>query len=194
MHYRIIFSFILIFIANNVFGYENYNTRNGTITLNASTPLENIDPVNEYVSAVFNANTGDIVFQLKMLSFKFKNALMEEHFNEKYVESEKFPKSIFIGRLFQGDSLLIIQDNEFKVPNDSYKKFKNVIAKGEIQIHGVTKYIEIPGNIIIQKNSISLDATFAVNPYEYNIKIPKIVREKIAKQVIVEVKMTLFPK
>ena len=89
MHYRIIFFFILIFTANNVFSYEHYITRNGTITLNASTPLENIDPVNEYVSAVFNANTGDVVFQLKMLSFKFKNALMEEHFNEKYVESTK---------------------------------------------------------------------------------------------------------
>ena len=95
----ILFTFSAILASSQ----EKYISRNGSIQFIASTPLETIDPINNHVSCILDTENGNIVFQVKMISFKFEKALMEEHFNEKYVESEQFPKATsFLGPLLFG--------------------------------------------------------------------------------------------
>ena len=171
-----IFSFI------NSLSQDKYITRNGMIQFNASTPLENISPVNNHVSCILDSETGKIAFQLKMISFKFDKALMEEHFNERYVESEKYPKSTFFGE--------IINWNEI----DFTKEKHNVKCKGILTIHGIDKEVEVSGIINFLKDSIKIISEFDILVSDFDIQIPKLVRDKISKEVRVELNMNLQSK
>ena len=164
------------------FSQDKYICRNGQIQFIASTPLETIDPVNNHVSCILDTENGKIVFQLKMISFKFEKALMEEHFNEKYVESDKFPKSTFVGQIQNWDNFTwngIEQD---------------VVVKGKITIHGIEKEIVAKGVIETSKSTISLSSSFDIIILDFGIKIPRLVRDKISETVKVEVNLTLKQK
>lgn len=176
--------FLSLFILNSIFSFsqDKYISRNGKVQFNASTPLETIRPVNNHVSCILDTENGNIAFQLKMISFKFEKSLMEEHFNEKYVESEKFPKSTFIGKILDWDKI------------DWDKEDQNVQATGTLTIHGVDKEIQVPGIIRILQNDIELVSEFNVNISDFDIKIPKLVRNKISEQVEIYVDINLQPK
>ena len=116
-----------------------------------------------------------------MISFKFDKTLMEEHFNEKYVESEKYPKSTFVGE--------IINWNELRTS----KEKQNVISKGILTIHGVEK-VEVSGTINLRRNDIKINSEFSVLVSDFDIKIPKLVRDKISKEVRVKLEMNLQSK
>ena len=172
----------LTFFSFLSFSQEKYISRNGQIQFIASTPLETIDPVNNHVSCILDTENGKIVFQLKMISFKFEKALMEEHFNEKYVESDKFPKSTFVGQIQNWDDFTwngIEQD---------------VVVKGKITIHGIEKEIIAKGVIETSKSTISLSSSFDIIILDFGIKIPRLVRDKISETVKVEVNLTLKQK
>lgn len=172
----------LAFFSFLSFSQEKYISRNGQIQFIASTPLETIDPVNNHVSCILDTENGKIVFQLKMISFKFEKALMEEHFNEKYVESDKFPKSTFVGQIQNWDNFTwngIEQD---------------VVVKGKITIHGIEKEIVAKGVIETSKSTISLSSSFDIIILDFGIKIPRLVRDKISETVKVEVNLTLKQK
>ena len=166
----------------NCLSQNKYITRNGMIQFNASTPLETISPINNYVSCILDSESGKIAFQLKMISFKFDKALMEEHFNEKYVESEKYPKSTFVGE--------IINWNELNSSNEK----QNVRSKGILTIHGVDKEIEVLGTIKFINNDIEITSEFSILVSDFDIKIPKLVRDKISEEVRVTVEMSLQSK
>ena len=173
---------LLTFFSFLSFSQEKYISRNGQIQFIASTPLETIDPVNNHVSCILDTENGKIVFQLKMISFKFEKALMEEHFNEKYVESDKFPKSTFVGQIQNWDDFTwngIEQD---------------VVVKGKITIHGIEKEIIAKGVIETSKSTISLSSSFDIIILDFGIKIPRLVRDKISETVKVEVNLTLKQK
>ena len=174
----ILFTFSTIFASSQ----EKYISRNGSIQFIASTPLETIDPINNHVSCILDTENGNIVFQLKMISFKFEKALMEEHFNEKYVESEKFPKATFQGNIKDWNTGLL----------DGEKHM--VIAIGNIKIHGVEKEIRVNGNIKKMNNYILISSNFDLIIADFGIKIPRIVRDKISETVKVVVDMNLKQK
>ncbi|MAO72410.1 MAG: hypothetical protein CMD02_07905 [Flavobacteriales bacterium] len=166
----------------NCLSQDKYITRNGMIQFNASTPLETISPINNHVSCILDPETGKIAFQLKMISFKFDKALMEEHFNEKYVESEKYPKSTFVGEIINWNEL------------STSKEKQNVISKGILTIHGVEKEVEVSGTINLRRNDIKINSEFSVLVSDFDIKIPKLVRDKISKEVRVILEMNLQSK
>lgn len=158
---------------------QKYMTQNGVISFFSSTPIEDIEAVNNQVSAVVNSETGEIAAVLLLKAFNFEKALMQEHFNEKYVESDKFPKSVFKGRILEFDKLNL---NEEK---------GQVILKGELTIHGITNSIVVDGLLSQDGTSINLLLEFNVNVADYNIKIPKTVRDNIADNIKVTVKFKL---
>ena len=114
-----------------VSGQGKYFTKSGKIDFFSTTPVEDIKALNKSVSAVLDVNTGNIQFSILMKGFQFKKGLMQEHFNDSYVESDKFPNSEFKGQ--------IINNNEI-----NYSKNGNNTAKvkGMLTIHGVTNEIE----------------------------------------------------
>lgn len=157
---------------------QKYMTQTGKISFFSSTPLENIQAYNNQVSGVINMETGEMAFILLMKAFSFEKALMQEHFNEKYVESDNFPKSSFKGRI-----------TNFKELNFS-PNGPDAHISGELTIHGVTKKVEVTGKLVKKENgAINGFAVFNILIEDYDIKVPAPVRENIAKTIEITVNL-----
>ncbi|MDX1700473.1 MAG: YceI family protein [Melioribacteraceae bacterium] len=158
---------------------QKHMTQNGVISFFSSTPVENIEAINNQVSAVINSQNGELAAVLLVKAFNFEKALMQEHFNEKYVESHKYPKSVFKGRVIDFDKLEL---NGTMEP---------VNLKGELTIHGITNSIIAEGTISKENTSLNLNVEFNVKVTDYEIKIPKTVRDNIAEEIMVTVRFKL---
>jgi len=147
-------------------------TKNGKISFFSSTPLEDIKADNNQVISVINPATGEIQFSLLNNAFHFKKALMEEHFNADYMESAKFPKSAFKGKITNLGTVNFTADGTY-----------SVTVSGDLNIHGVTKTITAPGTITIKAGKIAAAAKFKIRPKDYNISIPSAVKDNIAENL-----------
>ena len=165
-----IFLFLMLSVQVNA---QIFTGKNGEINFFSETPIEDISAVNNKLSAVFDASTNDLVFQLNITDFKFPIALMQEHFNENYLESDLYPKSKFIGRVVN------IMDEQATV-------------SGDLTIHGITNSIKVVGTFIKSKNSVLINSQFIIKLKDYNIKIPKIAMYKIAEEIEVKVNIELI--
>lgn len=154
---------------------QKYMTQNGTISFHSKTPLEDIEAVNKQVSSVVDLETGNMAYSLLMKAFTFEKALMQEHFNEKYVESEKYPKATFKGQIQDIGSL------------DLTKGPAEVTVKGPLTLHGETKEIEAKGTLELKENVLTLHSTFQIEVADFNIKVPSAVKDNIAKTIEVKV-------
>jgi len=158
-------------------------TRSGQISFFSKTALENIDAVNNEVTSLLNPETGEIVFAVLIKSFHFERALMEEHFNENYMESDKIPKSTFQGKITN-------------LSNIDFKKEGTYPAsvEGDLTIHGVKQHISTSGNLKIEKGKIHTICSFIVKLSDYKIEIPSIVSDKIAETLEIKVNCNYEPK
>jgi len=168
----------LLFTANA----QKYMTKNGFVGFFGHTPMEDIKADNNQVASVLDVSTGEMVFQVLIKSFHFDRALMEEHFNENYMESDKIPKSTFKGKITNLSSV------DFK-KNGTYE----VIVEGDLTLHDVTNKITAKGNLEVLSGGINANSKFNIVPEDYKINIPGIVREKIAKSLEVTVTMKYAP-
>lgn len=151
-------------------------SKTASISFLSKSPLENIEAHNKNVLSVWDVNTGRIEFSLLMREFEFKKALMQEHFNEDYVESDKYPKAFFKGVISGG--------NPFSTELDG---IYNVTINGTLTIHGITQQVSVPATITIKNKAVSARAEFTVMPADFNIKIPAIVANNISKEIKVQV-------
>jgi polyisoprenoid-binding protein YceI len=179
---KTIITLALISLSASVFSQDTYFTRNGAITFFSSTPVEDIKAENFSVNAVFDAKTGNLEFSLLMKSFNFKKALMQEHFNENYVESDKFPKCTFKGKIADISSVNLSKDGTYPVK-----------VTGDMTLHGVTKPVSADGTLTVKEGKVLASSAFKIKPEDYNIEIPSVVRDKIAKELEVTVKADLEP-
>lgn len=162
----------LLAISQVAISQEKKATKTGEITFEASVPsFEEVKATSKGVSCILNTETGEIAALALVKGFRFKNALMEEHFNENYIESSKFPKAIFKGK---------IEDFDATKLTDTPQKY---IINGTLELHGKTKNISSIAMIKKVGNNIDIKNNFTVNPEDFDIKIPSIVSKKIAKSV-----------
>lgn len=175
---------LLVFLSGGISiqAQDNYFTRDAYISFFSSTPLEDIKAVNENVTCIIDATSGKIEVAALMKAFQFKKALMEEHFNENYVESEKFPKATFIGQINNINDMNLKQDGVYPANVD-----------GTLTIHGESKQIASTGNIEVKNGKIILNSEFKISPEDYRIDIPGVVRDKIAKDLLITFKAELAP-
>lgn len=152
----------------------------GIVSFYSKSPLENIEAVNKKVAMVLKTTTNDVQFGATMLNFKFENKFMEEHFNENYVESDKFPTATFRGKI--SETIDYTKDGEYQVT-----------VKGTMDLHGVTKDIEVPGTLTISGNTIRMNSKFRIKISDYKIKVPSIYVQNIAEEVDITVDGTLEP-
>jgi polyisoprenoid-binding protein YceI len=178
-----VFFFFLTLIAFTTADAQVYSTTSGTIKFFSKTTAENIDAVNNQVKAALDSKTGNMEFAVSINSFLFKKALMQKHFQENYLESEKYPKSTFKGMV--SDNVTI----KYGV-NGTYP----VNVKGKLTMHGVTKEVSVPGKIIIAGNKAVLSADFNVLLEDYGIKVPANNASQIAKSIKVTVDCSLQKK
>jgi polyisoprenoid-binding protein YceI len=157
---------------------QKYFTRSGQISFFSSTSMEDIEAHNKTVTAIFDSQSGAIQFSVTMKSFQFEKALMQEHFNENYVESAKFPKSTFKGVIVDASNLDFSKNGTFTAK-----------ITGKLTIHGVTNEVTTSATFTVKNGVITGEAKINVNPEDYGIEIPGVVREKIAKELEVSMKM-----
>ena len=163
----------------NVLGQTKYRTSSGKINFNASTPLEDIDATNEEVNAILELESGKFATVMLIKDFQFRRKLMQEHFNENYMESDKYPKAIFTGIIEDLD--LIEQGTEEQQQSIS----------GEITIHGVKRPLKTKATVKMGRQSIVIRSEFMIKPEDHNIEVPRIVFQKIAREVKVDVELVL---
>ena len=169
-----LFTIVVFFTINT--SAQIFLTRNGKVTFFSQAPLENIEAVNNEVTSIFDSKKGEFAFVVLIKSFKFKKALMEEHFNENYMESNSFPKASFKGTIEDMSKIDFTKDGSYPVT-----------VSGDLTIHGITKKVEAPGTITINGGVINASSKFNAKVKDYNIKIPSVVENKIAETVDVSV-------
>jgi hypothetical protein len=160
-----------------------YFTRNGHVSFLSSTPLEDIKGDNNQVASVLDIGTGAVEFAIAINAFQFDKAKLQEHFNENYMESTKFPKATYKGTISN------LAEIKFGTAG-TYKAKVN----GKMTMHGVTKDVATEGTIEVKGTQLIVKSNFNVNPEDYQIKIPDAVKDKISKSIKVSVDCVLNPK
>jgi hypothetical protein len=176
------FLFIISCLTAFTINAQIYKGKDGgtTISFFSKSPLEDIDATNKTCMPVFNTSSGDYQVRVTMTGFKFPKALMQEHFNENYVESEKFPYAIFKGKI--NEKLDLTKDGEYKVT-----------VTGKMELHGVTKDVTTDGLVTKKGNDIIVHSKFKIKIADYNIKVPSLYVQNIAEIVDVTMDSTLEP-
>jgi polyisoprenoid-binding protein YceI len=164
--------FTLMVLGDN--GYAQlYVADGGVITFYSSAPLEDIQASNGKVSSIFNTVTGDIAFSVPINQFEFKKKLMQEHFNDKYMESDKYPRATFSGKVTGFDP--------------ERTSAQQVTARGKLTIHGITREVVIPGTVERHAERLRIFTRFMVKLEDYQVKIPRLMWQNIAEEVEVTV-------
>lgn len=160
---------------------QTWISKNVNIRLFSTTPVENIDATTKTAVALINTSTGSLTFKATIKTFEFPDKLMQEHFNENYMESDKIPSTDFTGTIVNMPDLT--KDGTY-----------NVTVKGKFTVHGVTKDREIPATLIVKGGKITATSKFKVKCVDHNIEIPKVVLAKIAEEIEITVSAEFTPK
>lgn len=158
---------------------QKYFTKTGFISFFSEAALENIEAKSNQVMSIINSETGEMVFKMQIKTFQFEKALMQEHFNEKYLESDKYPDASFKGTIEN------IEDVDF-TKEGAYP----VTVSGTLNIHGVAKEYTAKGNVIVSGDKVMAEALFPVRLSDHDVKIPGAVKDNIAEVVEVTVNAT----
>jgi polyisoprenoid-binding protein YceI len=178
---RLFFLLIILSLVTSV-NAQKFMTKNGFISFYGHTPMEDIKADNNQVASVLDISTGDLVFQVLIKSFHFDRALLEEHFNENYMESDKFPKATFKGKITNLQSINFTKNGTY-----------DVTVEGDLTIRDATNKINAKGTIEVITGGINANSKFIISPEDYKINIPGVVREKIAKNLEVTVTIKYSP-
>jgi len=172
---RLVVLFLLF--SSQIFA-QQFLSKDGRVTFFSKAPIEDIQALNTKLSAVIDLSTGEFAFQLKIQDFIFPNSLMQEHFNESYLESHLFPLSNFVGFIEPISELKLKQNQTLKV-------------NGTMLIHGVSKDLQMSVSLQYLNNELILYSTFDIELADFEIDIPKLMMYKIAEVVQVRVDMKL---
>ena len=173
---------LLVFTSLFLQAQDKYYTKTGKIEFSSKAPMEDIEAKNKTVAAILDTKTGAVQFSVLMKGFEFPKALMQEHFNENYIESDKFPRGEFKGRITNNQNVDYTKDGTYPAE-----------INGKLTIHGVTKDIKTTGTIKVTGSKIDATSVFTVLLSDYKIKIPSLVKDKLSNNIKVTVDCKLEP-
>jgi polyisoprenoid-binding protein YceI len=157
-------------------GQSRYEIKAGSVFFKSDAPLELIQAGSKELKGLIDFDNGTFAFSVSMISFQgFNSQLQREHFNENYMETEKFPKATFSGRMIES-------------PNLSQPGEYTVRAKGKLVIHGVEQERIIKSTVRVSKEGLAIQSSFTILLQEHDITIPKVVQQKIAEEIFVDIK------
>ncbi len=172
---KIRLTLFILFSATSVTVWgQRYTLSESEISFFSEAPLENIEALNTETSGLFDPSTGKLALAVPIKSFNFEHSLMQEHFNEKYMESDKYPRAFYQGELQGWSSDRVIQ---------------NLSAKGKLTIHGVEKEYTVNGVVTKKEGSYSMKGEFAIMVKDHKVKIPKLMWQNIADEILVTVNL-----
>ncbi len=173
---KILLSIILFFCVCSPTLAQTYKSVQSWISFFSDAPVEDIEAINTKGKSAMNIGNGEIVFSIPIRGFEFHKSLMQQHFNENYLETDRHPNATFKGRITGYDTL--------------NRAWQPAIAMGKMNIHGVEKEVRYDGKIRITQDSVFVEAEFPVRLEDYKIKIPRVVFYNIAEVVDVTVKFS----
>jgi len=176
----LIISILLITAVSFSADAQKFITKTGHIKFYSDSPMEKIEAHNHQVNAALDAATGDFVFKVLMKSFEFEKALMQEHFNENYVESDKFPNALFTGKVVNIKDVNLGKDGTYEAQ-----------VEGKLTIHGVTQNVKTKGSFEAKDGKVAGKAKFIILLSDYNVKIPGTVTNNISKTIEITVDVNL---
>ncbi len=171
-----LFIAVLLLVIPMVCSAQKYKSVKSYVRFFSSAPLEDIEAVNKEGTSLFNLETSQIAFSIPIKGFQFEKSLMQEHFNENYLESDKYPTATFQGKISGFDK--------------NATERQKARATGKMKIHGVEKNVTIDGEILLEKDKAILSSVFKIEIADYDIEIPKVVFYNIAEVVEVTVEFT----
>lgn len=172
----------IVLIGTSQLFAQKYMTRSGHIWFHSEAPLETIEAHNYQATSIIDSETGEVAFSLLIKGFQFEKALMQEHFNEKYLHSDKHPRSTYEGKI----------TNISKV-NLNKPGVHEVELEGNLTIHGVTKAVKTTATIENKDGKLYGKAKFPVAVKDYDISIPSMMARNIAEVVDVTVDVVYEP-
>jgi len=161
---------------------QTYATRSGTISFYSDAPMEKIESHNQQVVSKLNPSTGSLDFAVLINAFQFDKQLMHKHFNSDYLESKRYPKATFQGTITNIQAIDFSKDGKYQV-----------WVEGKLNLHGVEQAISEKGSLIIQQGQIQASSKFTLSLTDFNVKVPVILKDKIAKTIQIEVKVNFSP-
>ncbi len=174
----ILFTCMLIFSSLDSKAQDRYVLENTIVRFFSDGILEDIEAVNKDTKGIINASKDEFLFKIPIKSFKFPSALMQEHFNENYMESDEYPEGTFKGKI----------EGSYNLEKDGDYTIK---AVGDLVIHGITQTRTIPATIHVRDGKASIESKFTVKVADHKIKIPSVVVKNIAEEVEVTIKAAL---
>ena len=179
---NIVFSLLLIWVCSPSVAQSRFIDRAGEVHFFSASPIENIEAFNKQALSVLDIKTGEILAVVLMKSFEFKKSLMQEHFNENYVESDKYPKATFKGKITNLEDVDFTKDGKYVLKVD-----------GEMSLHGVTRPVSTKAEAIITNGVIQAKAEFYLVVKDFNIEIPRLVVNNISDKILVNLKFRYQP-
>jgi hypothetical protein len=182
---KLLLTITLLSVSTVAVWAQTYMTRTGKVYFNATTKNspEVVEAKNNEVACIVDAKNGDVRFQVLINSFKFERATMQEHFNENYMESSKYPKSDFKGTISNLTEINFTKDGTY-----------NARVSGKLTMRGITKDVSVPGTVAVKGKTIVIKAKFPVVLKDYNISIPGLVADKLDKTASVAIDCELAQK
>lgn len=173
---------VLLFNLHGVCAQTKYIDRRGHASFFSSAPMEDIRAENDQAVSIIDAQTGEVVASMLMRSFNFRKALMEEHFNENYVESDKYPKATFRGKIVNIGDVDLTKDGNYTLD-----------VSGEITLHGVTQPLTLKADAVVNGGTVQAKAVFPLKVKDFKIEVPRLVINNIAEVVEVTVSFSYQP-
>lgn len=175
----IVFATLTVMFSATAIG-QKYMTKNGHIKFYSHAALEDIEAHNYQVNSVLDTETGQFVFKVLIKSFEFDKALMQEHFNENYMESDIYPDATFKGQVSNLKEIDFSKDGKY-----------DALIEGDLTIHGVTQPVKAGGSFTVGQGKIKGASVFTILLEDYDIKVPTAVTEKIAEEIEITVNLDL---
>ncbi|MBC7923907.1 MAG: YceI family protein [Ferruginibacter sp.] len=176
--FRTLFVFGWLLAGHLPAAAQRYVAERSRVGFFSATPLENIEAVTDQATSLFDAATGQVAFAVPVKSFQFAKSLMREHFNESYLESDRYPKATFGGKV----TGFVNQPGK-----------QRVTATGDLFLHGVTRTVTVEGMMEVREGKIVLDAVFPVKLADYRVKVPTVVFYNVAELIEVKVNFAYKP-
>ena len=173
---------VVMTVITGAFGQSRYIDRAGKASFFSEAPLEDIEAHSQQALSILDVGSGDIAASVLMRSFNFRKSLMEEHFNENYVESDKYPKATFKGKVKNISEVDIKKDGNYTLD-----------ITGEMTLHGVTQPVTVKAEAVVSKGALRAKAVFPLTVKDFKIKIPRLVVNNIAEVVEVTVSFNYQP-
>lgn len=172
----------LLVFATTLQAQDRYYTKTGKVEFLSKAPVEDIEAKNKTVTAVLDAKSGALQFAIQMKGFEFEKALMQQHFNDNYAESDKYPKAEFKGAIVNNAAVNYAKEGTYPVK-----------VKGKLSLHNVTRDVEVPGTIKVAGGKVEAISTFDIKLSDYKIAIPSPVKDKISNTIKIVVDTKLEP-